>query len=282
MDARDRVRVVTDSTAALPEGLPERLGLRVVPLQVRLGERSGLEGADVSPRDVAAALERREPVSTSQPSPAAFAAAFAEPGQVVSVHLSGRISGTVDAARAAGQAAASHGTRVEVVDSRSATMGLGFVVLAAARVARTGGSLAEVVAAAREAVQQTDTLYCLDTFEHVRRGGRVGAAQAAVGTAFAVKPILHVVDGAIVPLERVRTAGRALQRLADLAVDRAAGERVEVAVHHLAAPERAETLAGRLRERLGDRMADLRTTEVGAVIGAHGGPGLLGVVIHRL
>jgi len=280
-----RVRLVTDSTSALPAGVAARLGIEVVALQVSLGERSGVEGVDVQPRDVAAALARHERVSTSQPTPAAFAAAFARAGRdgadVLAVHLSGRLSGTCDAARTAA-ATVDDGLRVEVVDSRSATMGLGFVVLAAARAAAAGGSLAEVAATAREAVQQTDTFYALDTVEHVRRGGRVGAAQALVGAAFAVKPILHVVDGAIEPLERVRTASRALQRLEDLAVDRAAGERVEVAVHHLAAVERATTLASRLDDRLGGLLAELTLTEVGAVIGAHGGPGLVGVVVHRL
>lgn len=283
----DPVRVVTDSTAALPAGLPERLGVLVVPLQVELGGRSGLEGVDISPRDVAAALGRHEVVSTSQPGPAAFAAAFAELAaqgatDVVAVHLSSRLSGTCDAARMAARVSTQEGLRVEIVDSRSATMGLGFVVLAAVRAAERGASALEVAAAAREAVQQIDTFYCLDTLEHARRGGRVRATQALVGAALAVKPILQVVDGAIEPLERVRTAGRALQRLEDLAVDRAAGERVEVAVHHLAAADRADTLASRLDDRLASRLDEMTVTEVGAVIGAHGGPGLIGVVVHRL
>ncbi len=275
------VRVVTDSTAALPAGAAERLGVRVVPLGVTLGGRTGLEGVDVWPRDVATALGRHEVVSTSQPTPAALAEAFAGAGDVVVVLLSGRLSGTCDAARLIVRDVAA-GTKVEVVDSRSATMGLGFIVLAAARVAAGGGSLAEVAATAREAVLQTDVFFCLDTLEHARRGGRVRATQALVGAALSVKPILHLVDGALEPLERVRTSARALQRLEDLAVARSGEERVEVAVHHLAAAERANALASRLRERLGTRLEDLVVTEVGAVIGAHGGPGLVGVVVHRL
>jgi len=275
------VRVVTDSTAALPAGAAERLGVRVVPLGVTLGGRTGLEGVDVWPRDVATALGRHEVVSTSQPTPAALAEAFAGAGDVVAVLLSGRLSGTCDAARLIVRDVAA-GTKVEVVDSRSATMGLGFIVLAAARVAAGGGSLAEVAATAREAVLQTDAFFCLDTLEHARRGGRVRATQALVGAALSVKPILHLVDGALEPLERVRTSARALQRLEDLAVARSGEERVEVAVHHLAAAERANALASRLRERLATRLEDLVVTEVGAVIGAHGGPGLVGVVVHRL
>lgn len=127
---------------------------------------------------------------------------------------------------------------VEVVDSRSATMGLGFVVLAAVWVASAGGAYADVLAAAHAAIGRTSVLHALDTLEHARRGGRLSAAQAVVGAALSVKPIVHLVDGTLEPLERVRTGARALQRLEDLAVARAAGGRVDVAVHHLVAEAR--------------------------------------------
>ena len=123
-------------------------------------------------------------------------------------------------------------------------------------------------------------LFYVDTLEHLRRGGRIGAAAALVGTALAVKPLLHVVDGRIAPLEKVRTASKALARLEDLAVQRAADDPVDVAVHHLAAGEKAAALAERLRSRL-PQLVDLHVSEVGAVVGAHVGPGLLGVVVSR-
>jgi DegV family protein with EDD domain len=159
-------------------------------------------------------------------------------------------------------------------------MGLGFPVLAAAEAARSGGSLQEVYSAAVETAERTTTLFCVDTLEYLRRGGRIGAAQALLGTALSVKPILHVQDGRIVPLEKVRTASKGLARLEALATKAAGDSPVDIAVHHLAAAQRAETLADRLRSRL-TRLGELYLSEVGAVVGAHVGPGLLGVVVVR-
>ncbi len=275
--------VVTDSTASLPVGLADRRDVAVVPLHVVLGRRTGAEGVQVSTRDVAAALsDRRVEVSTSRPTPAEFAAAYRARGSrhVVSVHLSAALSGTLDAAVLGAREVAPEGIEVHVVDSGSIAMGLGFAVLAAAACAARGGDAGQVEVAARRAAGRTTLLFYVDTLEHLRRGGRIGAARALLGTALAVKPLLHVVDGAIAPLERVRTAARALARLEDRAVEAAGDGPVDVAVHHLAAPERAEQLAGRLRVRL-PRLADLHLSEVGAVVGAHVGPGLLGVVVSR-
>ena len=131
---------------------------------------------------------------------------------------------------------------------------------------------------AREAAAATSLVFYVDTLEHLRRGGRIGAAAALLGTALAVKPLLHVADGRIAPLEKVRTASKALARLEALAVERAGEDAVDLAVHHLAAAEKAEELAGRLRARV-PGLQELHTSEVGAVVGAHVGPGLLGVVV---
>jgi len=275
------VAVVTDSTAYLPSGLAEQHGIGVVPLHVVLGRRTGVEGLQVSPADVALALrERRMEVTTSRPTPAEFARAYRGCGarQVVSVHLSAALSGTLDAAVLGGREVAADGIDVRVVDTRTIAMGLGFAVLAAARCAEAGLPAGDVEAAAGEAAARTSLLFYVDTLEHLRRGGRIGAARALLGTALAVKPLLHVVDGVIAPLEQVRTAARALARLADRAVEAAGDGPVDVAVHHLAAPERAAALADRLRARL-PGLVTLYSSEVGAVVGAHVGPGLLGVVI---
>jgi DegV family protein with EDD domain len=278
-----RVTVVTDSTAYLPAGLAAGLGITTIPLQVVLGGVAGAEGDEVTPADVAAALARWTPVSTSRPPPTEFAAAYRAAlvdgaTGVVSIHLSGELSGTWDSARLAAQELGSDAIRV--VDSRSAAMGLGFAVIAAAEVARDGGSLPEVYAAAMRSVEHTTTLFYVDTLEHLRRGGRIGAAQALLGTALSVKPILHVADGRIVPLEKVRTASKGVARLEALAAEAAGDSQVDVAVHHLAAAERAATLSDRLRSRL-PRLRELYLSEVGAVVGAHVGPGLLGVVVRR-
>lgn len=275
------VAVVTDSTAYLPEGVAEQHRIGVVPLQVVLGGRCGDETAEVHPDEVAAALrERRVAVTTSRPAPARFVQAYLGCGaaEVVSVHLSAELSGTVEAAEAAAREAACHGVAVQVVDSRSVAMGLGFPVVAAAQEAAAGASAAAVAERARQVAARTTTYFYVDTLEFLRRGGRIGAAAALVGTALAVKPLLRVADGRIAPLEKVRTVSKALARLEQLVVDRAAEHRVDVAVHHLAAPERARALADRLRERIGG-LVELSLSEVGAVVGAHAGPGLLGVVV---
>jgi len=278
------VAVVTDSTAYLPAGVAERLGVTVVPLRVVLGGVAGAEGSEVTPVDVAAALARWVPVSTSRPNPADFVAAYraaldSGASGVVSLHISSELSGTWDSARlAAGECGGEDVIRV--VDSRSAAMGLGFAVLAAAEAARDGAGLEDAYAAAVRSAEHTTTLFYVDTLEHLRRGGRIGAAQALLGTALSVKPILHVADGRIVPLEKVRTASKGMARLEALAVQAAGDGPVDVAVHHLAAPERAATLTERLRARL-TGLRELYTSEVGAVVGAHVGPGLLGVVVVR-
>jgi DegV family protein with EDD domain len=276
------VAVVTDSTAYLPPDLVVERGIHVVPLEVRLGERVGREGIDIDAAAVSAALaDRHVTVQTSRPAPAEFAATYraalaAGATEVVSVHLSRELSGTWDAARLAAQEVGPE--RVRVVDSRATAMGLGFAVLAAADVSDGGADGAAVEAAAADVAARCRVFFCVDTLDRLRRGGRIGAAAALVGGALAVKPLLHVAQGRIVPLEKVRTTGRAAQRMLDLAV-RAAGEGpADVAVHHLAAAERAEELAARLRERL-PRVVRLLVSEVGAVIGAHAGTGLLGIVV---
>ncbi|GAC1611518.1 MAG: DegV family protein [Mycobacteriales bacterium] len=277
------VAVVTDSTAYLPAGLAEERGIHVVPLHVVLGLRSGPEGVVVSPAEVAAALaERRVTVSTSRPTPTELAEAYRSCAgrAVVSLHLSGELSGTVAAARLAAAEVAAEGIEVRVVDTGTIAMGLGFSVLAAAEAAAAGQDAAAVAASASTAAACTTTLFYVDTLEHLRRGGRIGAAAALVGTALAVKPLLHMLDGRIAPLEKVRTASRALARLEALALGVAGTGPVDVAVHHLAAPANAAALASRLREQL-PGLGALYVSEVGAVVGAHVGPGLLAVVVSE-
>jgi DegV family protein with EDD domain len=254
----------------------------VVALEVRLGDRVGREGIDIDTAELSAALaDRHLDVQTSRPAPAEFAACYrslldAGADGVVSVHLSSELSGTWEAARIAADEVAPD--RVRVVDSRAAGMGLGFAVLAAADAADAGADGAAVEAAAADVAARCRMFFSVDTLDRLRRGGRIGAAAAFVGTALAVKPLLHVVQGKIVPLEKVRTSARAAQRLVDLAVHAAGDAPVDVAVHHLAAAARADEVAARLRERV-PHIVRLLVSEVGAVIGAHVGLGLLAVVV---
>jgi DegV family protein with EDD domain len=277
-----RVAVVTDSTAALPSAVLDKYDVTVVPLQVVLGNRVGAEGVDVTSADVAAALTARAAVSTSRPSPQAFADAYrrlSDDGatEIVSVHISAGLSGTLDAARLA---AADSPVPVSVVDSRSTAMGLGFPVVAAAETAVAATAAADVVAAAEAAVQHTRALFYVDSLDALRRGGRIGQVAAVVGGALLVKPLLQVADGRIALLEKVRTASKALARLEDVAAEDAGDAPVDLAIHHLAAPQRADDMAERLRSRL-PGVQTCHVSEVGAAVGAHVGVGLLGVVLHR-
>lgn len=275
-----RVALVTDSTAYLPGALVEAHDIRVVPLRVVLAGATYDEGPQTPPARVAEALRARLPVSTSRPAPQAFLDAYREAAAagadgVVSVHLSAEISGTYDSAVLASREAP---VPVRVVDSRSLGMGLGFALVAAAEASAAGDDVDGVAAVAEKRAAVTTVLFYVETLEHLRRGGRIGSAQALLGAALSVKPLLHLVDGRIEALEKVRTGARALARLVEIAVDRSDGRPVDVAVHHLAARERAEQLAGELRERLAAGAA-VQVGEVGAVVGAHVGPGMLAVVI---
>jgi DegV family protein with EDD domain len=274
------VAIVTDSTAYLPQRTMERHGIISVPLTVVLDGRALEEGTEISARSLAQALQKRRPVTTSRPAPAVFAETYrkaAEAGAkgIVSLHLSAEFSGTYDAAVLAAREAP---VPVRVVDTGMVAMALGFCALAAAETAEADGTADEAVTAAEKRAAGTATYFYVDTLDYLRRGGRIGAAQALLGSALAVKPLLQLDAGRIELLEKVRTASRAIARLEEIVADRAGQSEVDIAVHHLAAPERAALLADRLRERI-PGLVDLHVSEVGAVIGAHTGPGLLGAVV---
>ncbi|MFE0271662.1 DegV family protein [Streptomyces sp. NPDC058992] len=276
------VAIVTDSTAYLPPQTMESHGITAVPLTVVLGNRALEEGTEISARSLAQALQKRRAVTTSRPSPETFAAAYratAETGAtgIVSLHLSSEFSGTYDAAVLAAREAP---VPVRVVDTGMVAMALGFCALAAAEAVDAGGSLDEAVAAAEKRAAGTSAFFYVDTLDYLRRGGRIGTAQALFGSALAVKPLLQLEGGRIELREKVRTASRAIARLEEIATERAGTGPVDIAVHHLAAPERASALAERLRERV-PNLGELHVSEVGAVIGAHTGPGLLGAVVSQ-
>ncbi|MFJ5773318.1 DegV family protein [Streptomyces sp. NPDC093094] len=274
------VAIVTDSTAYLPQRTMERHGITAVPLSVVLGDQVLEEGTEFSTRSVAQALQKRRPVTTSRPNPELFAQHYrkvAESGAtgIISLHLSAELSGTYDAAVLAAREAP---VPVRVVDTGMVAMALGFCALTAAETAESGGTVDDAAAAAEKRAAGTSAYFYVDTLDFLRRGGRIGAAQALFGSALAVKPLLQLEGGRIGPLEKVRTASKAIARLEEIVVDRAGAGQVDIAVHHLAAPERAAALADRLRKHV-PGLVDLHVSEVGAVIGAHTGPGLLGVVV---
>ena len=280
-----RVALVTDSTALLAPEVAEQRGIVVVPLQVVVGSKAydeGVHPAATSDR-IAEVLRQGSAVSTSRPTPAVFLEAYeracaAGAEEVLSIHLSGEMSGTFESAQLAARDAP---RPTRAVDTRQLGPATGYAVLAAADVLDRGGSVEEAAGAALARADGTTSLFYVDTLEHLRRGGRIGAAAALLGSALAVKPLLEIVDGRIATREKVRTSARALSRLEELAVTAADGHQVDAAVAHLDSPERAQTLAEHLRRRLADNLAgrDVPVGEVGPVIGAHVGPGMVAVVV---
>jgi len=273
------VAVVTDSTCYLPRGWAAELGVAIVPVQVIVGGQSYDETEDAQAQRVADALREWKPVTTSRPSPLRFLQAYEQAEKagatsIVVATLSSSMSATYESALLA---AKEFDLPVRVVDSRSIAMGLGFAVVSGARAARAGADAEQVAALIEERALASSVYFYVDTLEYLRRGGRVSATRAAVGQALQVKPLLQVIDGQVARLEQVRTAGKALARLEDLAVAAADGRSVDVAVQHLASPERAAALAARLAERLPG--VDVVDGVVGGVVGAHVGPGMVAVVV---
>ena len=275
------VAIVTDSTASLAQSTADGAHITVVPLQIILGAATHTEGVDVTAEMLAEALESFVPVSTSRPTPEAFGRAYERAAaqgasEIVSVHLSSKVSGTFDSALLAAKSAS---IPVTCVDTRQVGIATGFAALQAARVRDDGGSTADVAETARFCGEGSTSLFYVDTLEYLRRGGRVGAAAALIGSALAVKPILTVSDGVISPLEKVRTSNKALARLEVLAIECAAAFKTgyDIGVQHLANGYVAQSVAGRLSTTLS--RDDIAVHEVGASIGAHVGPGMVSVTL---
>jgi DegV family protein with EDD domain len=278
------VAIVTDSTAGISPELAVTHGITVVPLHVIVGEEILEEGeGGATPELVADALRSRKAVSTSRPTPAAFLAAYdaaAASGAtaVVSIHLSSKMSGTLESAELAAREAS---IPVLPVDSRQVGIATGFAVLTATELRDAGVSEHEIAEAAKKRAVSTKSLFYVDTLEYLRRGGRIGAAAAFVGGALSVKPILWIRDGEVASLDKVRTSSRALLRLADLAAEAAGSGEVDIGVAHLANQSVADDLADLLSSRLSANLSgrEVLCGEVGAALGAHVGPGMVAVCV---
>jgi DegV family protein with EDD domain len=274
-----RVGLVTDSTSSIPPAQAAAWGITVVPMQIQIGEQVRAEPA--VPKDVLVrALLEDHRVATSPPDPAGFAWAYQDlanrgADEILSVHISGRQSKTVEVAE---KAAAQSPIPVHVVDSSTAGMSLGYAVLAAARVAGAGGGARRVMDCLARRLEDAHELIYVDTLEYLRKGGRIGAAAALLGSALSLKPLLTMVNGQVAPLERVLGADRALRRLIDAAVGKAGDRQVDVAIEHFGARERADHVFSRLRPRL-PAAREFTFTEVSSTIGVHVGPGAVGITI---
>ncbi len=273
---RPRVAIVTDSTADLPTQLARAHTVTVVPLTLNFDGESLLDGVDITPAD----FYRRLPAAathptTSQPSPGRFAEAYsallAEHDAIVSIHISAKLSGTYASARQAADMV--DPTRIRVVDSELVSMSLGLVTLVAATMAAKGAEVEAIEAKMLDMRAQVQTYFSVATLEFLRRGGRIGRASALLGSVLQVKPVLCIRDGLVTPLERVRTFERALNRVVELTREVDRGHGVCVIVGHADSEADAE----RIGRELEPICETLMIQPLGPVVGAHAGPGVVGV-----
>ena len=271
-----RVAIVTDSTADLPSQLVKSRGITVVPLTLNFEGRSLLDGVEIRPSE----FYRRLPnatthPTTSQPSAGQFAEAYTAllgaHDEVVSIHISEKLSGTF--ASAVQGAEMTDPKRVRVIDSRLVSMSLGLITLAASELAAQGGDGETVERRVTEMRDQVQTYFSVATLEFLRRGGRIGRASAMLGSVLQVKPVLCIRDGLVTPLERVRTFDRALNRIVELTREVDQGKGLCVIVGHAD----AQTDAERVARELEPHAETLMIQPLGPVVGAHAGPGVVGV-----
>jgi len=273
------VAIVTDSTANIPDPLIKQYHLSVAPLILIWGEETFQDGVDIQPEEFYRRLpEAKVMPSTSQATIPSMKSTFErllESGfDVLGIFLSSKLSGTVQSAQQAREMLSSGAERVAIVDSLATTLAMGLPILAAARAADAGENLSECEKVAVRACNQTGVLFVVETLEFLRRGGRIGGAQALLGSALNIKPILELQDGKIESVERIRTKGKALERMLDLAEEKMGGAKpVRIGVVHADAEAGAQELLETARQRFSPVEAIL--SSLSPVIGAHVGPGTI-------
>ena len=276
------VAIVTDSISSLTPAMGLEYGVHVVPIHIFFGTQAYRDGIDIDAERFYQLLNGSEQMpTTSQPTAADFLECYSQLAgkaqAIVSIHASKKVSATVDSARAACRELPD--VPIHVIDTRTLSMGQGLIVIAAARAASAGKNAEEIVQLVEGLVPRTSVLFTVETLEYLRRGGRIGGATALLGSALKIKPVLHIADGQVEPLEKPRTRKRAVGRLLDLMAGRVSpSDQVHAAVLHCSALAEAERLAEQVAARF--QCAELLIAEAGPTIGAHGGPGTLGVTFY--
>lgn len=268
------VRIVTDSTADLPPKVAQELGITVVPLNVQFGLDTYRDGVEIGADEFYQRLLAREVLpKTSAPAPGIFKECYerlASQDGVVSIHISSKLSGTYEAALAGKQAASPKGP-VEVIDSLSVSMGLGLLAITAAKAARAGAKIDEVVSLTRESLKNVWMMAALDTLEFLQKGGRIGKAAAWLGSLLSIKPIVSLHDGEVIPLERVRTRSKSMERSQELLKEHLPA--LGVSIMYSTNLEEAEKLVNFVRELHPQQQVHL--SRFGPVLGTYVGPGCL-------
>ena len=276
-----KVIVVTDSNATVPEALVQELDIRIVPIVLNLDGHSYRDGIDLTPGEFYCLLRANKHVpTTSAPSAGDFLRVYTAAAQdsagVVAIHIPPQLSSIYNTAVLASQLV--DGAPIHVVNSRSATMAQGFVVLEAARAAAAGADLDAVVARAEEIASKVRFFATLETLEYLYRGGRIGGVAALMGSALQIKPIVHIVDGQVELFAKPRTRRKAVRRMLQAMAEQVDGRPIHAAVMQADAAQEAEGLRQRVAEQFD--CIELYVTEFTPVMGAHAGPGLLGVAFY--
>ena len=278
-----KVAVVTDSTSSLTQAIGKEYGLHIIPEYVIFGDQTYQDGINLDAETFYPLLKNSKKLpTTSQPSVQDFVKLYSDLSQeaeaIVSIHISQKMSATLDSARAACQQLP--GVAIQVIDSQSVSMGLGLIAIAAARAAAAGKEFGEVVALVEELIPKTNVIFTVETLEYLYKGGRIGGATALMGSVLSIKPVLYLKDGRIEPLEKVRTKKRATDRVLELMTERVGeSNSVHAAIMHCSIPEEAAALGKEVTARF--QPAELLITDAGPIIGTHAGPGTLGIVFYR-
>jgi DegV family protein with EDD domain len=277
-----RIAIVTDSGVNVPAEVQREYDIHIVPLKVTFGDRTYRDGADITTAQFYEMLIGASQLpTTSQPSAGDFVEVYSrlskEADAIVSIHLSALLSGTVKSALTARQSV--NHVPIEVIDSRSASLGLGFVVMAAARAARESGSLADVLAAAQDLIPRISVLFVVDTLKYLHMGGRIGGASTLLGSALKIKPLLQLTEGEVNPLERVRSKCRATERMLEIMAHRLEAEEGDGLLHAAVAHADRADEALALKEQVESRFEpdEFYLVELPPALGTHVGPGTLGL-----
>lgn len=274
-----KIALVTDSTAYIPKEFVDQYRILVAPQVLVWGEQTYRDGLDIQPKEFYERLAKASVMpSTSQATIASFLEIFKrlqeEDYEILAILISQKLSGTIDSAVQARDMLA--GGRIEIVDSQSTAMALGFQVLSVARAIEEGANLADCVALAEKARQHTGVVFAVDTLEFLHRGGRIGGGSRFLGTALNIKPILELVDGRVEAVERVRTRRKSLLRLVEMILERIGGRHpVRLATLHANSPADAQELMSAACERI--ECLESVLAEVSPVVGTHAGPGTVGL-----
>lgn len=279
------VKVVTDSTADIPESVRRELDIEMVPLKVHLAGETFLDGVTLKPQEFYERLAAANELSTtSQPSPNEFVEAYRkvageEKQDIISIHLSAAMSGTYQSAVLA-KSMLEDDYNIEVIDSKKASFANGMIVIAVAEAAKAGKTLEECRAIAERYVKELNVYFMVDTLKYLQKGGRIGKASALIGSLLNIKPILKLdADGEVAPDEKVRGKKKALARIYDKMQQYAEGEPVSVGLLHANAADEIASIESAVREKL--NISRLQVAELGPVIGTHAGPGTIGLAIIK-